>query len=196
MLKFSRPGLIGRHRVISGRMAAASLVVFLLLGGCSLLPVEFHSTPSEQTLFLQGLDALSTTSSPEAFSRLSIEFPDSPWTARAKAITQIQVQLQEEQRQRSQQLKRLDECRLERDRLASDVRSREETRKALDACRLERDRLASDVPSREETLKALDACRLERERLAREVRSLEEYTRRLKSLLAESGIAEPTPPVR
>jgi hypothetical protein len=196
MQKFSRPGLSGRHRGISGRMVAAALVVSLLLGGCTLLPERFSSPPPEQTLFLQGLDALSTTSSPEAFSRLSIEFPDSPWTARAKSITQIQSQLQEEQRQRSQQLKRLEECRLERDRLASDVRSREELRKALDACRLERDRLANDVPSRDESRKALDACQSERERLARDVRSLEEYTRRLKSLLAESGIAEPMPPTR
>jgi hypothetical protein len=172
MLKSLRPGLIARHQVKSGSLAAAALAVSLLLGGCSLLPVEFHSPHPDQTLFLQGLDGLSATRSSEAFSRLVSEYPDSPWTARAKSITQIQGQLQEEQRQRSQQLKRLEECRIERDRLASDVRSREETRKAL------------------------DACRLEQERLAGEVRSLEEYTLRLKSLLAESGIAEPMPPAR
>jgi hypothetical protein len=172
MQKSLGPGSIGRRQIISGRMAAAALVVSLLLGGCTLLPERFSSPPPEQTLFLQGLDALSTTRSSEAFSRLVSEYPDSPWTARAKAIKQIQGQLQEAQRQGSQQQRRLEECRLERDQLATDVRSREEAQKAF------------------------VACRSERERLARDVRSLEEYTRRLKSLLAESGIAEPMPPAR
>jgi hypothetical protein len=174
MRKFLRAGFICRQLGKSGRLTAAALVLSLLVCGCSLLPVRFESPQAgqDQTLFLQGLDNLPATGSPEAFRRLSTEFPHSPWTARAKSIDKIREQLQKEQRERGQQQKRLDECRLERDRLAGDGRSREELQKGLDACRIERERLAGDV------------------------RSLEKYTLRLKSLLAESGIVEPAPPVR
>jgi hypothetical protein len=174
MRKFIRPGSIGRQQGKSGKWTAIALVLSLLVGGCSLLPARFHSSPAgqDQALFLQGLDKLSATGSPEAFRRLSTEFPHSPWTARAKSIEKIREQLQKEQRERGQQQKRLEECRGERDRLAGDGRSLEELQKGLDACRIEQERLAGDV------------------------RSLEKYTLRLKSLLAESGIVEPAPPVR
>lgn len=120
------PRFIGRHQKKRGRLAAAALATALLLGGCSLLPGRFLEPAPDQALFQQGLDALPATDSPAAFSRLATEFPDSPWTARAKSIEKVLVRLKEEQRERGQLQKKIEECRVDRDRLAKDVHSLEE----------------------------------------------------------------------
>jgi hypothetical protein len=125
MKKFVMPRFIGNHREKSRRLAAAALTVSLLLGGCGLLPPNLVGPPPDLVLFQQGLDSLNGTTPPAAFSRLATEFPDSPWTARAKAIEKALVRAKEEQREHNQLQKKLDECRVEKERLASDLRSLE-----------------------------------------------------------------------
>lgn len=120
------PRFAGRHRKTGGRLAAAALAASLLLGGCGLMPGRFLEPAPDQALFQQGLDALPATDSPAAFSRLAAEFPDSPWTARAKSVEKVLLRLKEEQRERSQLQKKSEECLVERERLAKDVRSLEE----------------------------------------------------------------------
>ncbi|HEY7745506.1 MAG TPA: hypothetical protein VIA07_04150 [Desulfuromonadales bacterium] len=153
-------------------LAAAALVGSLLLSGCGMLPQSLIGQAPDLVLFQQGLDSLNGTTSPAAFSRLATEFPNSPWTSRAKAIEKALGRAKEEKRGNNQLQKKLEECQVEKERLASDVSSLEAYRKKLDDCRVEKDRLAGDL------------------------NSLEKYTLKLKSLLTEAGIAEPVPPSR
>lgn len=133
MMESEIPRFIGWYRKTEGRLAAALLTATLFLGGCSLLPGHCSVTASDQALFQQGIDALPVTDSPAAFSRLAAEFPDSPWTARAKSIEKVLLRLKEEQRERSQLQKKSEECLVERERLAKDVRSLEEHARRLKA---------------------------------------------------------------
>jgi hypothetical protein len=172
MKKFVMPRFIGSHHEKRRRLAAAALTVSLLLSGCGMLPRTLAGPAPDLALFQQGLDSLHGTTAPDAFSRLATEFPNSPWTTRAKAIEKALGRAKEEQRGHNQLQKKLEECQVEKERLASDLRS-------LEGCR-----------------KKLDECRVEKERLATDLRSLEKYTVKLKSLLTEAGIAEPVPPSR
>jgi hypothetical protein len=172
MKKFVIPRFIGSLCEKRRRLAVAALAVSLLLSGCGMLPHSLTATAPDQVLFQQGLDSLRGTTSPEAFSRLATEFPSSPWTSRAKTIEKALGRAKEEQRGNNQSQKKLEECQVEKERLASNVSSFEASRKKLDECRMEKEKLAIDL------------------------RSLEKYTIKLKSLLTEAGIAEPVPPSR
>jgi hypothetical protein len=161
-------------------LAAAALVGSLLLSGCGMLPQSLIGQAPDLVLFQQGLDSLNGTTSPAAFSRLATEFPNSPWTSRAKAIEKALARAKEEQRGRSKE----------------EHRGNNQLQKKLEECQVEKERLASDVSSLEAYRKKLDDCRVEKDRLAGDLRSLEKYTVKLKSLLTEAGIAEPVPPSR
>lgn len=168
-MKFVMPRFIDSHREKRRRLAAAALTVSLLLGGCGLLPPNLVGPAPDLALFQQGLDSLNGTTSPAAFSLLATEFPSSPWTSRAKAIEKALNRAKEEHRGNNQLQKKLDECQMEKERMASDMRSLDGSRKKLEECRVEKERLATDL------------------------QSLEKYTLKLKSLLTEAGIAEPVP---
>jgi len=149
MRNFVAVGFFSRHHIVHGCLAAAALAFALLLAGCSSLAKSALLGPGpDQVLFEQGVEALGTDTAPDAFSRLAKQFPESRWAARAKTIEKVLEQLKKEQHAQGQQEKQLEECRVEKNRLAGDVKS------------------------------------------------LEEYTARLKSLLAEAGIAEPVLPER
>jgi hypothetical protein len=171
-MKLGMPRFIDSHREKRRRLAAAVLTVSLLLGGCGLLPPNLVGPAPDLALFQQGLDSLNGTTSPAAFSLLATEFPNSPWTDRAKAIEKALGRAKEEKRGNNQLQKKLEECQAEKERLAGDVSALEASRKKLDECRVEKERLAGDL------------------------NSLEKYTLKLKSLLTEAGIAEPVPPRR
>lgn len=110
---------------------SALLLFVLVLAGCTLLDTTRH-TPApppeapDQVLFLQGLDQLTSSPRPEAFIRLEKDFPDSPWTVRAKTVGALSGKVQEAGREHQQAVKQLDECSVERARLQGDVRSLEE----------------------------------------------------------------------
>jgi hypothetical protein len=149
--------------------SAAVFTVSLLFGGCGMLPSGLVGPAPDLALFQEGLDSFHGTTSPDAFSRLAAEFPDSPWTSRARAIEKALDRATKERLNHNEFQKKLDECRVANERLTSDVRTLEDYRKKLDECSVERERLSSDL------------------------RSMENYTLRLKSLLTEAGIAEPVP---
>ena len=125
MKKFVIPRLIDSHLEKRSRLAAAALAVSLLLGGCGLLQGSLTGPAPDQVLFQEGLDSLKGTTAPKAFSRLATEFPDSPWTSRARAIEKALGQVKEDQRDYNQLQKKLEECRVEKERLATDLRSLE-----------------------------------------------------------------------
>jgi hypothetical protein len=125
MKKFVTPRFIDRHREKRSKLAAAALTVSLLLNGCGTLPGRLTGPAPDLVLFQQGLDSLQGTKAPKAFSRLATEFPDSPWTSRARAIEKALGREKEAQRDRDQLQNKLEECRVEKERLASDLRSLE-----------------------------------------------------------------------
>lgn len=182
MEKSVKPGFVAGWRSRRRHPLPVLLIIFLALSGCALHlePVDIRSP--DRDLFVQGVDTLAVADSSEAFSRLADEFPDSPWTARAQAIGSIQAQLKTSQEENAQLRKSLEDGR----------KALEGGRKALEECRAERDKLATDARSREELQKSIDTCRIEKARLSSDIRSLEKLILKLKSLLAESGIAEPT----
>ncbi|HXV22045.1 MAG TPA: hypothetical protein VD811_13745 [Desulfuromonadales bacterium] len=123
--KFVMPRFIDGHPAKRRGLAAAALAVSLLLGGCGMLPGTLVGPTSDQVLFQQGLDSLQGTTTPKAFSRLAAEFPNSPWTSRARAIEKALGRAKEEQRDSNQLQKKLEECRAEKEQLAGDLRSLE-----------------------------------------------------------------------
>jgi hypothetical protein len=106
------------------------------------------TAPEDQSLFLEGIEQLTSGAQREALVRLIREYPESPWAARARAV----------------------------EALAQKEQARESENQQL--------------------LKRLTVCDDERQRLAGDVRSLEEYTAKLRSLLSESGVTGPLPPLR
>jgi hypothetical protein len=167
-----KPGFIAGCRNVFRHPLVVLFVFSLFLSGCALHlePVDIRSP--DRDLFLQGVDDLAGTESPAAFARLAEEFPHSPWTARAKTIGKIQEESRATKVELGQMQKSLDTCRAEREKLAADTRSRDEVQKSLEVCTIEKARLGADI------------------------RSLEKHILKLKSLLSESGIAEPSPPAR
>lgn len=119
------PRFIDGHREKRRGLATAALAVSLLLGGCGMLPGSLVGPAPDQVLFQQGLDSLQGTTTPKAFSRLAAEFPNSPWTSRARAIEKALGRAKEEQRDSNQLQKKLEECRAEKEQLAGDLRSLE-----------------------------------------------------------------------
>lgn len=167
-----KPGFIAGCWNVFRQSLPVLFVFSLFLSGCALHLEPVAVRLPDRDLFLQGIDDLAGTESPAAFRRLAAEFPNSPWTARAKAIGKIQGELQATKDELGQLRKNLDACRAEREKQAGDVRLRDDVQKNLDACTVEKARLGADI------------------------RSLEKYILKLKSLLTESGIAEPSLPVR
>jgi hypothetical protein len=147
-MKFVMPRFIDSHREKRRRLAAAALTVSLLLGGCGLLPPNLVGPAPDLALFQQGLDSLNGTTSPAAFSLLATEYPSSPWTSRAKAIEKALSRAKEEHRGNNQLQKKLDECQMEKERMASDTLFGWESEK-LEECRVEKERLATDLQSLE-----------------------------------------------
>lgn len=149
MRNFVAVGFFSRHHIARSYLAVAALAFALPIAGCGSLANSALLGPGpDQVLFEQGVEALGTTTAPDVFSRLATQFPESRWTARAKTIEKVLDQLKKEQHALGQREKQLEECQVEKSRLAGDVKS------------------------------------------------LEEYMARLKSLLAEAGIAEPVLPER
>jgi hypothetical protein len=196
MKKFVMLRFICFHCEKRRMLAAAALVGSLLLSGCGMLPQSLTGQAPDLVLFQQGVDSLNGTTSPAAFSRLATEFPNSPWTSRAKAIEKALARAKEEQRGRSKEEQRSRSKEEQRSRSKEEQRGNNQLQKKLEECQVEKERMASDVSSLEASRKKLDECRVEKERLAGDLRSLEKYTVKLKSLLTEAGIAEPVPPSR
>lgn len=99
-----------------------ALFLTLLASGCAPMSrlAAVLPPPVDQKLFTTGLDQLALTSTPEAFERLRLEHPQSPWTERAIQAQRLVNERDKQTKQASRQRQEVTRLQLQIEQLERD----------------------------------------------------------------------------